>query len=128
MDQEAVHKWLVAYGRAWISRDPLAAASLYSDGATYQVTPFDEPIRGRDAILEYWKGVAITQERIDFEFEILAVTPEYGIARWRATFLIVSQGLDTRLDGIFVIALDSTGLCWSLREWWQKRQTRVGAS
>lgn len=128
MDQQVLHKWLVAYGRAWVSRDPLAAASLYSNDATYQVTPFDEPIRGRDAILEYWKGVATTQERINFEFEILAVTPEYGITRWRATFLIVPPGLDTRLDGIFVIAFDSSGLCLSLREWWQKRQTPVGAS
>lgn len=128
MDEQALHKWLAAYGRAWISRDPCAAASLYSEDATYQVTPFDEPIRGRDAIFEYWTGVAKTQERVDFEFETLAVTPECGIARWRASFVIVPQGLETRLDGIFVIAFDSSGLCHSLREWWQKRQTLVGES
>lgn len=89
---------------------------------TYQVTPFDEPLRGRAAIHEYWTGVAQTEENIQFDYEILAVTAEHGIARWRASFVRVPPGLPTKLDGIFVITLDSGGLCQSLREWWQKRQ------
>ena len=128
MDRQLLHQWLDAYGRAWTNRNPDAAASLYAEDATYQVTPFDEPLRGRAAILEYWKGVARTQERIKFDFEILAVTPKYGIARWWASFVIVPQGLDTKLDGIFVISFDASGLCLSLREWWQKLQAPVRTS
>jgi hypothetical protein len=41
-----------------------------------------------------------------------------GIARWWASFLIVPQGLQTKLDGIFVITLDDDGRCKALREWW----------
>jgi hypothetical protein len=122
MGKESLDQWLDAYGRAWITRNPDAAASLYAEDATYQVTPFDEPLCGRAAIHEYWKGIARTQERIKFDFEILAVTSEYGIARWWASFIIVPQGLETKLDGIFLISFDSSGLCRSLREWWQKRQ------
>jgi uncharacterized protein (TIGR02246 family) len=122
MDQKTFNDWLAAYGSAWAGRDPEAAASLYADDATYQVTPFDEPLRGRAAIYEYWAGVAKTEERIQFDYEILAVTAERGIARWRASFTRVPPGLETKLDGIFLIVLDSEGRCRSLHEWWHKRQ------
>jgi len=122
MDRETLKHWLASYGSAWISRDPEAAASLYTDDATYQVTPFDEPLRGRAAIHEYWAGVAKTEEKIQFDYEIVAVTAELGIARWRASFVRVPPGLETKLDGIFLISLDSEGRCQSLREWWHKRQ------
>ncbi len=110
----------------WESRDAKAAAELYAEGGTYQVTPFVEPMRGRAAILEYWTNVAQTEEDIRFEYEILAVTPVQRIARWRASFVIVPQRLQTKLDGIFVIALDGEGKCTQLREWWHKQQTERG--
>ena len=125
MNRKIFEQWLAAYGRAWVDRDPEAAASLYTDDATYQVTPFDQPLRGRSAIHKYWTGVAKTQERILFDHEILAITDGFGIARWWASFLILPQSLDTRLDGIFLISLDSSGRCQSLREWWHKRQEQV---
>ena len=122
MNHTAFQSWLEAYGRAWESRDPAAAAELYADDGTYQVTPFVTPLRGRQAILEYWREVARTEENVHFGFEILATTPEYGLARWWASFVRVPPGLETKLDGIFMISLDAGGRCTSLREWWHKQQ------
>jgi uncharacterized protein (TIGR02246 family) len=126
MTREAFAAWLQKYGRAWEARDAKAAAELYAEDGTYQITPFVEPMRGRAAILEYWTNVAQTEEDTRFEYEILAVTPEQGIARWRASFVIVPQRRQTKLDGIFVIALDGQGKCTQLREWWHKHQTERG--
>jgi len=50
MDRDTFHSWLDSYGRARMERDPDAAASLYASDGTYQVTPFQEPMRGRKAI------------------------------------------------------------------------------
>jgi uncharacterized protein (TIGR02246 family) len=122
VDQAAFKSWLEAYGRAWEKRDPEAAAALYAEDGTYQVTPFTEPMRGRKAIFDYWCGVARTEENVRFGYEILVVKPELNIARWWASFVIVPQGLKTKLDGIFLIALDADGRCKSLREWWHKQQ------
>ena len=80
-------------------------------------------MRGRSAIYDYWVHVAETERDIQFGYEILAVTRETGIARWWASFVIVPQKLQTRLDGIFVISLCDDGLCQSLREWWHKDQS-----
>lgn len=123
MTLEALSAWLESYGRAWKTRDAEAAAELYTEDATYQVTPFVEPMRGRAAILEYWTNVARIEKEVQFACEILAVTPEYSVARWWASFVIASQGLKTKLDGIFVIYLNDQGKCTQLREWWHKQQT-----
>jgi hypothetical protein len=122
IDLAAFKSWLDAYGRAWESRDPQAAAGLFAEEGTYQVTPFLEPMRGRKAIFEYWSHVAQTEEDIRFGYEILAVTPEISIARWWASFVRVPPGLQTKLDGIFLISLDDACRCKSLREWWHKQQ------
>lgn len=122
-DERAAFKsWLDAYGKAWESRDGKAATALYAQGGTYQVTPFVEPLRGRKAIFEYWSNVARTEENVQFGYEILVANRELNIARWSASFVIVPQGLKTKLDGIFVISLDEEGRCTSLREWWHKQQ------
>lgn len=122
MDLVSFDSWMEMYGRAWTTRNPQAAADLYTDDGTYQVTPFSEAMNGRQAILDYWSNVARTQENIQFGYEILAVTADVGIAHWWASFLIVPQRLDTKLDGIFLISLDASGRCRSLREWWHKDQ------
>lgn len=123
MTRETFSAWLDKYGRAWKSRDAESAAELYSEEGTYQVTPFLEPMRGHQAILEYWTHVARTEEQVQFGYEILSLTQELGIARWWASFVIAPQGHKTKLDGIFVIALDDKGKCTRLREWWHKQQT-----
>ena len=121
-ERAAFKAWLDAYGKAWESRNAEAAAALYTEDGTYQVTPFLEPMRGRKAIFEYWLGVARTEENVRFEYEILVSNAEINIARWSASFVIVPQGLQTKLDGIFLISLDEEGRCKSLREWWHKQQ------
>jgi hypothetical protein len=121
-DLVAFKSWLDAYGQAWENRNPEAAAALFNENSTYQVTPFLEPLRGRKAIFEYWSEVARTEKDIRFVYEILVVKDELNIARWSASFFRVPPGLHTKLDGIFLISLDDGGRCKSLQEWWHKQQ------
>jgi hypothetical protein len=92
MELNSFRSWLEAYGAAWEARDPEASARLFEEDGTYQVTPFLEPMRGQQAILEYWTQVARTQEDIKFGCEVLALTSEMGIARWWASFVRIPAG------------------------------------
>ena len=121
-DGVAFKSWLDAYGKAWETRNPEAAAALFTENGTYQVTPFLEPMRGRKAIFEYWSEVARTEEDIRFGYVVLVANGELNIARWSASFVRVPPGLQTQLDGIFLISLDEEGRCKSLQEWWHKLQ------
>jgi hypothetical protein len=122
MDTSSFQQWLDAYRSAWCSRNPSAAAALYATDGTYQVTPFLEPLRGSQAILDYWTELTRTEENISFAYEILTVTEQFGIAHWHASFVHTPPGLPTKLDGIFLIRLNAEGKCTSLREWWHKQQ------
>ncbi len=122
MDRKAFEGWLDAYGKAWESRDPEAAARLFTDDATYYETPFDEPFRGYEGILEYWSEVPRSQENIRFSHEVLAVTEGMGVAHWKAAFTRLPSNVPFELDGIFLVKLDGDGLCTEFREWWHGRE------
>lgn len=125
MTIQEFQSWLDAYGRAWETRDAETAAGLFADNASYFETPFVEPLRGRAEILAYWSHVAGTQEQIRFKYEVLAVAAKQGIAHWWASFVRVPERTRVSLDGIFLITLNAEGRCETLREWWQRKQTRA---
>lgn len=124
MTRSQLHSWLEAYGRAWETRDPEAAARLFAKGGTYQEGPFTKPMRGRKVILEYWRHVARTQEQIHFKFEILAMTKNFGITQWRSSFLRIPPGVRLELDGVMVIKLDAKSRCKEFREWWVRQEVK----
>jgi hypothetical protein len=65
----------------------------------------------------------LAEER--FEYEVLAVTDEIGVARWIASSHLPSHPNVTYYDGIFVVRLSPDTLCTELREWWNS-QERAG--
>ena len=79
--------WLLAYQKAWESRDPQAAARIFSDDCEYYWTPLDMPARGPASVAAAWEGAVSQQRDVSFRYEILAVTGNTGIAKWRANFL-----------------------------------------
>lgn len=115
---EALTSWLDAYGAAWETRDPIAAAVLFSDDASYRVTPYEEAHLGTDAIREYWATVTAGQRNVRFQYEPLSVSGNTGIAHWSAQFDVEPDGGSIALDGIFVLDFDANGKCQQLREWW----------
>ena len=120
--REDIGRWLDAYGQAWETRDAHAIGELFTEEATYQETPFVEPMRGRPAIREYWMSAVVrTQQQIRFGYEVLAVAGDSCLAHWWASFTRVSTQAPVKLDGIFLLTFTSEGLCCELREWWVKK-------
>jgi len=123
VNQEALKSWLDAYGRAWETRDPDAVIKLFTEDATYQETPFSEPMRGRAAIREYWaEKVARSQEQVSFGYEVLALAGDLGLAHWWASFVRIRSRSHVKLDGVFLLTFDSQDRCRALREWWVRQE------
>jgi len=119
MDRDNFKTWIDALGRAWETRDADAAAELFTGDATYQENPFDEPLRGREAIRRYWADLPRQQDDIKVDFEILEVTPTTGVARWMASFVRVPSGKQARLDGVLVASFkEDSYRAHAFREWW----------
>ena len=56
MDAATVAAWLTAYVDAWKSYDREAIGALFSDDVKYRYHPYDEPVVGRQAVVEAWLG------------------------------------------------------------------------
>ena len=127
MMERDVQDWLDEYGHAWVDGDPDRAAALFSDTATYRETPFDDPMRGRHAIREYWQeNAADAQEDVEFASQVWAVTNDTAIAGWQARFARKASGARVELDGTFrLVFLDEQGAlqCTVLEEWWHRRES-----
>jgi SnoaL-like domain len=111
-------EWLDAYGRAWEEFDADAGVALFTEDATYQETPFDEPKRGHDAIRALWQESVDTQEDVTFGHEVLSE----NVARWWCSFTRTPGGKRVELDGIFLCDFADDGRCRAFREWWHARE------
>jgi hypothetical protein len=104
--------WLTAFGDAWEAADSSRLGALFSVGATFAPTPFDELLRGRRAIAAHFASLFAEWPSASFRAQVLGAGDTYGVAHWH-----VASG-DRALDGVLVAALDGRARCESLRQWW----------
>jgi ketosteroid isomerase-like protein len=122
---ERLTTWLESYKQAWEQRDADAAANLFTEDGVYAWGPFEEPMRGRDAIRARWAEVTAVQRDVAFGFEALGAVASGGVARWWCTFAVEQVRIE--LNGIFLVVLTEEGLCSDFREWWNERTSDVEA-
>jgi hypothetical protein len=122
MNEAELRTWMDAYTVAFDAQDSEAAALLFTEGGTYQWGPFGKLLVGRDEIRREWDAHQDDEEIAEMTYEVLAVTPEVGVARWIASHTNERQRRRHRMDGVFVVTLTDDGLCDSFREWWNVRE------
>lgn len=115
-------EWLDAYRKAWVERDPDAAAALFSVDASYAEQPYDDAFVGRGAIREYWARVTKNQTAIEIRYGTPIAAGERTVVEWWTT--LSNEGVPITLAGIFILAFDESGLCRSLREYWHFAEGR----
>jgi nuclear transport factor 2 (NTF2) superfamily protein len=118
-----VADWLAEYRRAWIERDPDAAAALFTEGSLYREQPYDEPFAGPAGVRDYWARVTETQEDVELEYGIPVVDGNRVAVEWWVTML--NGGAEITLAGEFMLRFDENGLCRELREYWHVGEGRT---
>ena len=115
-------EWLAAYRKAWIDRDPDAAATLFTEDATYQEQPYEDAFAGPDGVRDYWTRVTATQENVEVVYGTPVTVGDRTAVEWWVT--TTNAGTDITLAGEFMLTFDSSGLCKSLREYWHFAEGR----
>lgn len=111
-----VTEWVESYRLAWENRDPAAAASLFSDDATYRSNIFEDPYRGRDGVEGYWRSVTTSQSDVRVEMgQPFADGSRVAVEFW--TNMSV-DGEDVTLPGCLLLDFTDEWLCSGLREYW----------
>jgi nuclear transport factor 2 (NTF2) superfamily protein len=111
-----IAEWLEGYRLAWETRDPDAAAALFTDDARYREEPYAEPFVGRAGVRDYWARVTATQEDVEFRSGTPLTVGDRAAVEWWVT--LRNGGVEVTLAGEFWLAFDDAGLCRELREYW----------
>jgi hypothetical protein len=124
LTKETVTAWLRAYVRAWETYDPDEVADLFTEDAAYAYHPFDEPIRGRLAIVASWLEGKDPAGTYDGRYEPVAIDGNIAVANGRSRYFkdATKADLDREYDNLFLIEFDDHGRCRSFREWYMGRR------
>lgn len=113
---DTVTRWLEGYRTAWETRDPAAAAALFTEDARYREEPYEDAFAGRDGVRDYWAEVTKTQSDVRFRYGTPLVNGPHAAVEWWVTMR--NGGVDVTLAGGFYLTFDPSGLCSDLREYW----------
>jgi hypothetical protein len=132
-----IDKFMQGYRAAWEARDEAKFCALFAKDGTYRNTPFQVQ-QGHAELAKYWQRVKL-QEDVKLDYEVLARSPDGGIAHWHVTYQVASEELfriwaastGTNLvarkagDPLPRMVLDGVlqarfagGLCQDCRLWW----------
>ena len=130
MEREEVARWLDDYVEAWRTYDPDRIAALFASDVEYRYHPYDEPIRGRDAVVESWLGEGDHEEAstrdaegtYDASYAPVALDGDVAVATGSSTYFESPGGpVEKVYDNCFVIRFDGDGRCREFTEWFIKR-------
>jgi ketosteroid isomerase-like protein len=116
--RERVQGWLDAYVEAWRNYDAEAIGELFSDDAEYRYHPYDEPLRGRRAIVESWLGDRDEPGSWEARYEPLLVEGDRAVATGESRYAV-----GRTFSNIFVLAFDGDGRCREFTEWYVEHPT-----
>jgi ketosteroid isomerase-like protein len=132
MDRQAAQRWLDRYVDAWRTMDRESIGELFTDDAEYRARPVstnrashpaDEPVVGREAIVEDWLEDPDEPGSWEARYEPFAVDGDRAVAIGFSSYF-EREGQPAHVyDNVFVMEFDPDGRCRSFTEWFRKRPT-----
>ena len=115
--------WVEGYRRAWVERDPQAAAALFTEDASYRSSPFVEPNLGQEGVVAYWTGATSTQADVEVEMGEPLVDGNHAAVEWWTRMR--ADGDEITLVGCLLLRFAADGRCEDLREYWNYESGRL---
>jgi hypothetical protein len=119
-DRAGVSAWIGAYERAWRTAGTASLRELFSEDATYRMSPYREPARGLGAIAELWEREREgPDEEFEMDAEIVAVEGDTAVAR-----IEVEYARGERYRDLWIVRFAADGRCREFEEWpfWPDRK------
>ena len=130
MEKADIDRWLEAYIAAWKSYDPNAIGALFSEDVEYRYHPYDEPVHGRDAVVEAWLGESDhegassrdAEGTYDASYRAVAVDGDVAVATGESLYSEEPGGPVVQAwDNCFVMRFDAGGRCREFTEYFAER-------
>jgi len=110
-----VHAWLAAYERAWRTAGTAALGELFTEDATYQLSPYEKPLAGLDAIAEMWEAEREgPDEGFTMKSALVALDDNTAVVRVEVEY---ERSTPLEYRDLWVIRFGEDGRCRSFEEW-----------
>jgi len=115
LSQEAVSAWIAGYERAWRTAGAEPLRELFTEDATYRMSPYEDAAAGLAEIGALWererKG---PDEEFTMAHEVVAIDGDTAVVR-----LEVRYGGPERLQyrDLWILRFATDGRCRSFEEW-----------
>ncbi|HEX6753109.1 MAG TPA: nuclear transport factor 2 family protein [Solirubrobacterales bacterium] len=118
---ERVDAWVGDYERAWRSAGTGSLRELFTEDATYRMSPYEDPATGIAAIAELWEREREgPEEPFEMRHEIVAAEADTAVVR-----VEVQYGGPERLQyrDLWIVRFAPDGRCREFEEWpfWPER-------
>lgn len=120
MTHDDFGRWLDAYVDAWRTYDAAAIGALFSEDAEYRYNPWDEPLRGRAAIVADWLANRDEPGTWEARYEPWAVEGDRAVATGTSRYRD-AEGPRT-YHNVFLCRFDADGRCREFTEVYLKQR------
>jgi ketosteroid isomerase-like protein len=115
VNRDRVGVWVAAYKRAWRTAGTGALRSLFTEDATYRMSPYDEPAVGLGQIGEIWERERQGHdEEFEMTHEIVAVEPDTAVVRVEVQY---GPPACSQYRDLWVVRFAADGRCREFEEW-----------
>jgi hypothetical protein len=113
VSRETVKAWIAAYERAWRTAGTGPLGELFSDDASYRMSPYEEPVRGLAAIGELWERERVgPDEKFEIDHAIVAVDGATAVVR-----IEVNYAAGAAYRDLWIVRFAADGRCCEFEEW-----------
>ena len=117
MTHDDAARWLDAYVEAWRSYDPAAIGALFADDAEYRYHPWNDPLRGRDAIVASWIGDRDEPGSWDATYEPTLIAGDRVIVTGETRYTV-----GRTFSNLWELTFDADGRCRDFVEWYMEHR------
>lgn len=115
MSHAEASAWVSAYERAWRTAGTEQLQGLFTEEASYRMSPYEEPVTGLAEIAELWERERQgPDEEFEMAHEVVAVEGDTAVIR-----VEVHYGGADRLQyrDLWIVRIAADGRCWEFEEW-----------
>jgi SnoaL-like domain len=113
IDWASVETWIGAYERAWrtAGSDPLSG--LFTEDASYRMSPYEDAAHGLASIAALWERERVgPDEEFEMSSEIVAIEGDTAVARIEVTYASGEEYRD-----LWIVRFAGDGRCREFEEW-----------
>jgi ketosteroid isomerase-like protein len=122
VDDASFQRWLDAYLEAWRTYDANAIGDLFSQDVEYRYHPWEEPVRGRAALVEDWLADRDEPDTWTAEYRPWLVAGESAVAVGVSRYLADDgETVAREYHNVFLCRFDGDGRCREFTEIFLRR-------